>query len=295
MPKLPEVNQQTRVSPITGGRRRVKIDPWSPGFRITWTPEAIKSALFLHQQGDFTQITRLSTAMLQDDELPQDLAVSTNLIVGAPFQLQPVDANDGEPEPASLELSGEYQTWWEEVHPAVEMANMFDWYEMIGIALGTYDWRVIDGEWTPRFRALNPENLWFSESEINPQTKLHGVLRYRSRTGDDMVTPGDGKWVLWSEGNQSWTQCACRALGYAWLGKQQTFRDLLRFNERHGLPIVVAKIPSFSEDGTDAAVLNDIKAIGSDTTISLPKSPQAGHYAGSQLRARASGGKGPGL
>lgn len=249
---------------------------------MTWTPNGIHGALCQHHSGEFGSAVKLATAMLQDDELPEDLSVSTNLIVGADFRLEPIENKEGEPDAKSQAVSDDWEDRWQAIHPPVEMAKMFNWYEMVGVALGVYDWNRVDGAWAPKFRALNPENLEFRDGEVDPQTGLHGAWVYRARSGDEVVTPGDGRWVLFSEGRESWISCAIRALGFAWLIKQQTNRDLARYNERHGLPIVIAKVPAFSPPETAGQVLADVKSLGSGTTIAVPSHmvPESGYDVG---------------
>lgn len=265
--------------------RRVRVDQWSPGIKMNWTPAQVQSALHDHQQGNFEAASKLATAMLQDDEIPQDLAISTNLIVGSDFRLEPINDEKGEPDPESQAIADEYKQDFIDAHPVSEMAKMFEWEELLGISVGVYDYYRRNGKWYPRFRCLNPENLWFDDGRVDPQTGLHGVFMYRARTGDEMVTPGDGRWVLWSSGRESWVSCGVRALGFDWYGKQQTFRDLMRYEERHGLPFVVAKVPSFMEDGTNQAVKRDVKAIGSDTVITIPSDmmPDSGQRVGMEI------------
>jgi hypothetical protein len=262
-----------------------RIDQWSPGVKLSWSPPQIQHALYQHHRGKFAQAAKLATAMLQDDEIPQDLSVSTNLIVGADFRLQPTTDDNGEEDKQSAAIADEFQETFCLVHPPIEMAKMFDWYELTGIAVGVYDWTRVKGKWEAKFRALNPEYLEFEDSLVDPQTGLHGAFRYRSRHSYEIVTPGDGRWVLWSEGRESWIQCAVRALGFDWYGKQQTFRDLMRYTERHGLPIVTIKVPSFSAPETAGMVLKDAKALGTDTTMTLPSHmmPESGHEVGFEL------------
>lgn len=250
--------------------RAMKIDQWTPGIKVSWTPAAVQAALVEHQMGHFGQSSKLVEAMWQDDELPTALETSTNFILGADFRLEPQTDARGEPESASEKLAEQLGPYWDKCFPTSEMGKLLTWFRMLGVAVGTLDYYRKNGEWLPKLRVLNPQFLYWDESEIDPQTGLYGVFRYESRSGTVTVTPGDGKWVLLSDGRESWMRCGVRALAQTWLVKQYTVRDWARYNERHGLPIVKAVVPAFAAADDKQNFLEDIKAIGSDTTALLP-------------------------
>ena len=249
--------------------RKIKIHQWTPGIQLRWTSRKIQAALSEHARGNFAQSSKLVEAMWEDDELPTSQSSSINFIVGSDFILNPI-TKDKEPVPASQALVEQLSPYWDESYPASEMARLLSWFQMLGVAVGCLDWSLVDGKWSPKLRVLNPQFLWWDEFEKDPQTGLHGVFKYQSKDKEHIVTPGDGTWVLLSDGRESWMRASVRALAETWLVKHQTIRDLARYLERHGLPIVKAMVPSFADGPDKSNFFADVRNLGSDTTVLLP-------------------------
>jgi hypothetical protein len=252
--------------------RAPSIDQWTPGIRPTWTVAQVKSALYIHQTGSFTESALLVEAMYADDELPTSLDRSVNLIAGAEFSLIPTEDSEGKPEQGSQLQVDVLAPIWETSFPEHELAKMLRWFIMLGVAVGTIDWDTKQTPWKPYLRTLHPEFLWWDEGTVDPQTGRFGVFRYNSRNGsNEIVTPGDGKWVLLSDGRESWMRCSLRALATTWLVKQYAWRDWQRYNERHGLPIVKAMVPAVAEASDKASFFAGVRAMNSETTALLPQ------------------------
>ena len=168
--------------------------------------------------------------MLEDDELPATVDTALGFIVGA-------EAKFGSDDEISPEEEAAQEAMPYIVEPS-QFERMLFWYLWLGVSVGTLDWQRRDGRWWPKLRALNPEFLWWDPETIDESTGLHGVYRYQHRSGvDEIVIPGNGRWVLWQAGENSFRWSAIRALAMTWLVKAYTIRDWARFNERHGLPI----------------------------------------------------------
>jgi hypothetical protein len=252
--------------------RAPKIDQWTPGIRPTWDVAQVKSALYEHQTGCFGQSSMLVEAMYADDELPTSLDRAVNMIAGASFVLQPETDEDGEPIENSEVQAAALLPIWTDCFPEHEIAKLIRWFIMLGVAVGTIDWDTSGGIWMPRLRALHPEFLHWDDATRDPQTGLWGVFRYQVRDGaDEIVTPGDGRWVLLSDGRESWMRCSLRALATTWLVKQYAWRDWSRYSERHGLPIVVAKIPAVASSEDKSTFFSDLRSLNSETTVALPQ------------------------
>lgn len=252
--------------------RSQQIQQWTPGIRPTWDVAKVKSALYEHQTGAFAQSALLVEAMYADDELPTSLDRAVNQIVGSEFSLVPEETEDGKPDPNSEKQAEALKPLWASSFPEHELAKMVRWFLMLGVAIGTLDWDTSKAPWRPTLRTLHPEFLWWDEGTIDPQTGMWGVFRYNSRDGtNEIVTPGDGKWVLLSDGRESWMRCSVRALATTWLVKQYAWRDWQRYNERHGLPIVIAKVPVQAAADEKSDFFNDVKSLHSETTALLPQ------------------------
>lgn len=251
---------------------RLRVDQWTSNIRPTWSTAQVKTALYEHQTGNFSQSALLVEAMLADDELPTSLEAAVNAIAGAEFSLVPALDGKGKPEPNSQTQIDALEPHWSTSFPEHEIASLIRWFIMLGVAVGTIDWDTKQTPWKPTLRTLHPEFLWWDEGTRDPQTGLMGVFRYNHRDGsNEIVTPGDGRWVLLSDGRASWMRCSVRALATTWLVKQYTWRDWARYNERHGLPIVKAKVPVMADSSDKADFFANVRAIGTDTTALLPQ------------------------
>ena len=246
-----------------------RVDQWTPGIRPTWNVAQVKAALYSHQTGSMAESSLLVEAMYADDELPSALEAAVDEIVGSTFSLDAVEDKDGEPDPESERYADALREHWHDCFPEHELANLVRWFIMLGVAVGTLDWERRDNVWLPRLRTLHPQYLYWDEGTPDPQTGRMGVWRYHARDDTHIVTPGDGRWVLLSDGRESWMRSSVRALATTWLVKQYTWRDWARYNERHGLPILLGKIPTFAEDKDE--FLSDLKRLGSETVAILPQ------------------------
>lgn len=260
---MPETSPNFRVA------RSGVVDQWTSGIRPTWSVDQVKSALYDHQTGTFAQSALLAEAMYADDELPTSLDRAVNQIVGAEFSLNPVTDAKGEPIALSEVQAETLLPHWETSYPEHELAKLVRWFLMLGVAVGTIDWVPKGDVWKPYLRTLHPEFLYWDPETVDPDSGLYGVFKYTHRGGDtEIVRPGNGKWVLLSDGRESWMRCSIRALATTWLVKQYAWRDWQRYNERHGLPIVKAKVPVMADD--KAAFFNKVKSLSRDTTVLLP-------------------------
>ena len=241
------------------------IQQWTTHIRPTWNVAQVKSALVEHQKGHFQQSALLVDAMMGDDEVPSSVNRAVNLIVGSPFALTPNGESTVSEEYAEL-----MTPQWNECYPEPELARMVFWYLWLGVSIGTLDWDTSVTPWRPTLRALHPQFLWYEPDTIDPKTGLAGVWWYQTREGNQIVRPGDGKWVLWVQGRDSWMHSSVRALATAWLIKQYAWRDWQRYNERHGLPIIKAYVPSVSGSEDREDFWNDVQNLGSETTAMLP-------------------------
>lgn len=199
---------------------------------------------------------------MSDDAYASALNGAIDAIIGANFVMTPETGPDGKPLKKSQKLADILAKEWNAVVPEDELIAFIAWRLGLGQAVATLDWSSGPVGWKPTFRCLHPRWLEYRDSEE----------RYVYHTNEGMaeVTPGNGKWILWGD-RHSWQSSALAALGESWYGKRQSVRDWLRYCERHGMPIILAGIPSFDLDSPAAkAYIEDIERLGTDTTLALP-------------------------
>jgi len=222
--------------------------------------------------GDFSQSAKLVDAMGEDDEIPGCLEKRVDSVIGAEFELQAVTRRTRRsgskratkaPVPASAKLVEELEKYWFEWCPEEDLAEAWRWRRMLGAGLLTVDWTTGANRWTPRIRALPMHFCRFDET-------LSRYV-YQAREGLQVVEPGNGKFILFEQGPRGWMRGSVRPMGLQWLGKNLCFRDWNRYNERHGLPIVKAKIPVVADNEDKDAFWDDIRELGSEVTAQLPQ------------------------
>ena len=229
--------------------RDLIVRQWTPGYRTTWNFSGIRSALSDHAVGQMSLPGLLAESMLDDDELAGALDRRCNAVVSSPFSLT---------EEAGRALPDLGR--WQDSVPEGEVAELLRWYHLTGIAVGTIDW---DDEWRPHVRALHPQYLWRDSD---------GQWRFAGDGETYTVTPGDGKWILLTHGiEQGWRRAAMRRLAVTWLSKQYAIRDWNRYNERHGLPTVLARVPSAADETDTADFVSAVRSINSEGVAVLPQ------------------------
>lgn len=240
------------IAPLT-------VTPWSAGIKTTWSVSEVRSALRLHAEGDFSSSAQLFDTMGEDDHLPGELDKRVGGVLGSAFSLNPVEAPS---KSASQRLVERYKSIWFDIFSEAELGELLRWRRMLGVGLGVLDWERGGSEWRARLRTLHPQFLRWDQFERR--------WLYRAQEGELVVTPGDGRWVLLTDGQRGWMNCGVRSLAVTWLAKQQTIRDWNRYNERHGLPIVKAFAPAIADDADKDQFWEDVRVLHSETVAQLP-------------------------
>jgi len=264
------------IDPVAGARTRpdaskllAAITAWTPGIKPTWTVSEVRNALRSHRDGDFSLSALLVDTMGEDDAIPGLLEKYVDALLESDFELSPVTETKGEGKkseevaiPASQKIVDELEDDWWDMVPETELDEFLRWYRMLGVSVAVLDWDTTTTPWTARLRTLHPQYLRYdcvAERWI-----------YYAREGEFTVTPGDGRWVLLTDGRRGWMRGLVRSLGITWLGKQLTWRDLLRFCERHGLPIIKAYTPAIADESDKDDFWEQLRALHSEIVADLP-------------------------
>jgi phage gp29-like protein len=233
------------------------ITPWQTGIRPTWTIQGIRGALLAHRSGEMALASQLFDSMLEDDEFPGDLQKRVNALLRSEFSLK-ID------EDRKLNRREQQtQDLFPEMVPDGELFDLIASWLVLGVGVATVDW-VTDGPlWIPKLRCLPTEFLRYQEHERK--------WYYDAREGTKEVTPGDGKWILLTCGQRGWIWGLIRGLAVLWLSKQLTYGDWQRYCQKHGLPIIKAKIPIFRDDKEKDAFIDDLSVIQAEGVVGLPQ------------------------
>jgi phage gp29-like protein len=233
------------------------ITPWATAIRPTWTIGQIRNALLCHRQGDFAQVAQLFDSMLEDDELPGTIQKRVNATLRSEFSLRiEEDRNLNRREKQVQDL-------FPDMVPDDQLFDLMANWIILGVGVATIDWNVKGPLWIPRLRTLPTEFLRYDEHAR--------VWTYEAREGTQVVEPGNGKWVLLTSGDRGWIWGLIRGLATLWLGKRLTEGDWQRYCQKHGLPIIKAKVPIFRDEKEKARFIDQLSEIQSEGVIGLPQ------------------------
>jgi phage gp29-like protein len=250
----------TDIMPVDQQLLKKLIIPWTTGLKATWTVPQIRNALRQQRQGILDQSSQLYDSLLEDDEFPGTLARRVNASLEAEFCLKSAQGEDVELTKREQKIEGLFP----EICPDEELFDMIASYLVMGVGIGTLDWDTSGPVWLPRLRALPTQFLYYDE-------QLQ-CWKYMARDSEALiVTPGDGKWVLFTHGQRSWMWGLLRGLALTWLGKQMTFCDWQRYSQKHGLPIIKAMIPIWRDDDEKAKFVADLGDLISEGVVGLPQ------------------------
>jgi phage gp29-like protein len=244
---------------------RSVITPWQTNIRPTWTIGQIRAALVAHRQGEFSSPAQLFDSMLEDDEFPGDLQKRINALLRSEFHLE-VPGEDR----ALNRREKQTQEAFCEMAPDGELFDLIASWLILGVGVATIDWDTSGPLWMPKLRALPTEFLRYHEFERK--------WYYEAREGTQAVTPGDGKWILLTTGQRGWIWGLIRSLAVLWLSKQLTYGDWQRYCQKHGLPIIKAKVPIFRDDKEKDKFIEDLSLIQSEGVVGLPTGPDGDGY-----------------
>jgi hypothetical protein len=222
------------------------ISAWTPGIKPTWTISEVRHALRTHRQGIFSYSAQLVDTMV-------------DAVLEAEFELQPVDAPNRQ---LSKRIAEQFGPLWDDSFPDDELRDFIGWYEMLGAGVACLDWDRRANRWGTKLRTLPPHFLRVDE--------YTGRWLYQAQEGELEVVPGDGRWVLLTDGQRGWMHGKVRRLAVPWVGKELNIRDWSRYNERHGLPIIKAKAPAIADEGDKDQFWEDMQSLGQEAVAQLP-------------------------
>jgi hypothetical protein len=243
--------------PTRARLRSFSVQQWSIGIALSWTDSGIKNAQRQLRMGQPCQAAKLAESMLGDDEFPNSMARAIAEITGAAFTLAPETGPTGKPIGKSEAIAEKLGKAWDRALPPNVLSRLISWRLRCGIAIATIDWVG----WEPRVRVLDPQYSWYDENR--------GAWIYSAKSGEHVITPGDGKWIFLGGLEETSSSAVC-ALGLDFYIKQCAWRDAQRYNERHGLPIIKAEVPVLAPEGERQAFVEDLSIIGTDTTVTTP-------------------------
>ncbi len=227
-----------------------------------WNVRAIRNAVSAHAAGTFGPAGLLVEAMLADDRVQ----AATNGRIKGVTRCEPVFTPA--PSPQGVAVAEELDYLWDELVPEETLEQMLVWSTHLGFALCEVIWEphVERGEarWLPRLKPWHPLSIWYNVAD-----RSYNAI---TMEGSIKVEPDDPKWFLFTPWGayRGWLRGAVRSVSIPWIVRQFGLRDMARYSEKHGLPMVVARAPAQSPAEDKARFFASVRNLGSDTAMILP-------------------------
>ncbi len=224
---------------------------------------AVKAALLSHENGIFQTSAQMATAMGRDDRITAVTETRITGLLSLPFQVKAAKVTRAKVRARRIAESVEAN--WPVIAPPAEISAAMMWFILLGVAPVQVTWQVIGGLWVPSMKAWDPQFMYWEE----------GVYRINTQDGIVDVTPENG-WMLLVQGNRGFMRGAIRSIATWWISRQWVARDWNRYNERHGLPIVKAMVPSRADPDEKSDFFRTMANMGANTTALLPQNVDGG-------------------
>lgn len=240
-----------------------------------WNIDRIRGALAAHDEGQFWMAGQLADALFADDRVQATLASRTGGLFSQPLSHKIRIAT-----PKSKDCRKAWKRAWPKLANRAVMSEIVRWTTMAGFCVCEIQWDTSKAPWQPYLKVWPMHLIYY----------LPSVRKYIALTQDGpvYVTPGDGKWVLFAPHNayRGWLQGAIRAIANKWLIKELAWQALARFNERHGLPVMRARVPAAGDPQQKANFIASLRTIGQQAVIGLPENVDGTKYDVDLMEAR---------
>lgn len=235
-----------------------------------WNVQAIRNAVMGHANGNFGPAGLLVEAMLADDRVQ----AATNGRIKGVTRCGPV-FEPGE-DPKREEVAEELTEIWPELVPDQELEQMLVWSTHLGFALCELVWEAREelGRWVPRIKPWHPLAIWYNVADRS----YYAI----TTEGSIKVEPDDPKWLLFTPWGsyRGWLRGSVRSVAIPWIVRQFALRDMSRYSEKHGLPMLVAKVPAQAPAEDKARFFSSLRNLGSESNLLLPVQASANGTSG---------------
>ena len=230
-----------------------------------WTLERVMTALDAHEAGDFALSAALSRALHRDDRIEPCARDRINALVGAgaaEFTLEPVTGPFSSRSKALLSKLD----WYPGVFtPGWMMEVLWD-VIFLGFSISYVVWDMSATQWRPK-------ELIKWDADFVTWSDLYNCYLVTTTSDQIQIRADDPNWLIIGMGTRKPHMFAgILALGFPYVCRQLDYRDWLRYNERHGLPIIkVAEPAAEQEAGEKEAFYRGLQRMGRNGIIRLPQ------------------------
>jgi phage gp29-like protein len=254
IPTYPTAPGPTVTAPSEARHQQLPIEAFS-----RWTVDGIRSALDAHELGDLYTSSLLVRAMGRDERITAVLDTRVKTAAKMPLCFEPTGTTTAE-----IELCDELRRVMRAALPEDVQTRILSDAIMVGASVCQVCWSNDADGWRPR---LEPWDMAYAL--YNP-----GFRRWQVTTMQGLVTiePEDPNWFVFRPGGEySFLGGAVRALGLPYLMRSSTYRDWVRYCERHGLPIIAIDEPAFAENDSKLAFYSKVRTLGREAVLRMPQ------------------------
>lgn len=238
------------------------LPPWCSTYGWDW--KTIGEAVQGHAAGQFAASGELCDAVLGDGKVQAALGQRTTALLGLPIKFEQSDKGDPLLAAACVRL---WREEWERIAPRSVLSELCRYGIVMGYGLCEIQWDTTRTPWIPKLKVWHPRNTWYHVVERQ--------FYVFTQDGAKPITPGDGKWLLYAPHGafRGWLHGAIRSVAPLWVLRQDSYKDWARYNERHGLPIILADVPYTTKAETKTRFVSALKHMGSEGVVLCTGNP----------------------
>jgi phage gp29-like protein len=236
----------------------------------TWTTPKIRAVTTEHEEGYFYRAALLASWMMRDGRLATVTETRVKGMLGLPFAVTAASENPKREERKIVEALA---AQWPLIMPEKVTAEVLECLVKLGFCLCQIVWHDMPSQparWVPRLR------LWNSQFCYYDHYREKWVIS--KADGQEEITPGDGKWVLFSFRDAApWMAGLVRQLAIPVLIRSFSWSDWSSFNETLGQSFLKGTVPSWAnkteddDNGTPSkdTFLTQLQGLGRDNRYIL--------------------------
>jgi phage gp29-like protein len=230
---------------------------------IDWSVTSLREAIESHELGMFNQSAALVDWLGRDDRVDATLGTRVRAVQGLPFRLDP--SEESERPDLARALAEEGKKLWPRIAPRSLQAEILRWTALMGFAVAQILWDTSGGRWVPTLEWWHPQHLsWRWDL---------GRLQAITLDGVEIITPGDGQWVVFAPHGlyRGWMRGGVRSLAILALLRQYALRDWGRASEMYGMGVRLGYLPPNCDPDDEDRFLSQLVNLGAESVLLLQK------------------------
>jgi hypothetical protein len=228
-----------------------------PQTRLRWYIADLETAIHRADEGNLQMAGELWAAMKRDGTLCGILSTLVSGLVHLPRRMS------GRADiVAELEGRDGVTERYDAMFPPSELEKIVEDGIGMGVAVGYF--APVAGRSYPVFVRLDPRWLVYRWNENR--------WYYTSVVGSLPITPGDGRWVLWTFGARTapWQSGVWYSLGIAWVNKQHAMLHKANWEAKLANPARVAVMPQGASEQQKQSWFGRVMAWGANSVFGAP-------------------------